>query len=189
MNRKGIVISLIILMVLSLCGCAKENAVNENIKKNNPNTVENVIDSQVKKEDGVEETKPAEGETVQKQEPAVQSVYSKSDIDLDLTALSANMTYAQVSNMMGNPDDYADKVVRFDGYFSSFQDASSDKIFNCCIIPDAQACCAEGLEFVLLDGYSYPQQGQDIMVTGIFKVYYEETFSYCVVENAEIVYI
>ncbi|MBR0385045.1 MAG: hypothetical protein IJI05_00690 [Erysipelotrichaceae bacterium] len=185
MRRTVIMIITGIMLLFSLCGCAEGNPIDTSIKNNNPNTVNNVIDSQIKKETGQQDD-PVSEKDKSPVDTTGSSFYQKQDIDLDLTNMTSNMIFATVSNMMATPDNFADKVVRFSGYFLQSRDASSDKVYNCCIVPDALACCAEGLEFVLLDGYSYPEEGQDIMITGVFRVYYNESFSYCVIENAEI---
>ena len=46
-----------------------------------------------------------------------------------------------------------------------------------CIIADAAACCAEGMEFVLKDNLAYPddypEPGAEITVVGEFQAYEE----------------
>ena len=45
------------------------------------------------------------------------------------------------------------------------------------IIQDATACCAQGMEFVLTDEYSYPDdypdEGSEITVMAVFDTYQE----------------
>ena len=109
-------------------------------------------------------------------------------IDIDLTALSSTMIYSEVSNMMFEPDDYVGKTVKMEGNFSVYHDEASDKYYFACIIQDATACCAQGLEFVLKDSYKfpddYPEVGEEVCVSGVFDTYYESGYYYCTLRNA-----
>ncbi len=187
MIRKLTVLLITVMMLLSSWGCAAGDPISENINKNKPTTVENVIDSQIEKEKG---NNPGNIEDKPAPVPGTnsgQSIYTKSDLDLDLTGMSDNMIYSAVSNMMNAPENYADKIVRFCGYFSTFKNDETGDMVNCCIIPDALACCANGLEFILREG-EYPSEGQNITVTGIFRVYNVGGFNFCKVEEAEVIY-
>ena len=52
-----------------------------------------------------------------------------------------------------------------------------------CIISDATACCAQGIEFVLTEDRKfpeeYPEKGTEITVVGIFDTYMEGSYKYC----------
>lgn len=104
-------------------------------------------------------------------------------IDVDLTSLSSTMVYAEVYNMMTDPDDYLGKTVKMRGSFSVYHDNSTGKNYFACLISDATACCSQGIEFVL-DGdhiypKDYPEIGSEITVTGVFDTYYEGDYMYC----------
>lgn len=64
------------------------------------------------------------------------------DVDVDLTVLSATMVYSEVFNMMTKPEEYIGKSIRMRGEFSYFLDESSGNEYFACIIRDATACCA-----------------------------------------------
>ena len=70
-------------------------------------------------------------------------------------------------------------------------DRSSGNNYFACIIADATACCSQGIEFVLKDDYTYPddypEEGGDICVVGVFDTYQEGEYSYCTLRDAEIV--
>ncbi len=57
-----------------------------------------------------------------------------------------------------------------------------------CIIQDATACCAQGMEFVLTEDYhypeDYPQEGQEIAVVGVYDTYMEGDYKFCTLRNA-----
>lgn len=84
-------------------------------------------------------------------------------IDLDLTKLSSTMVYAEVYNMTTSPEEYIGKTVKMTGSFTIFQATDDygqvipDSLYFACIIADAAACCAQGIEFVLEGDYSYPK--------------------------------
>ncbi len=112
-------------------------------------------------------------------------------IDVDLTLLSATMVYSEVYNMMISPENYIGKTVKMDGSFAFYHDEASDKNYYVCIIADATACCSQGIEFVLTDDYTYPddypEEGGDICVIGVFDTYQEGNNTYCTLRNAKIV--
>ena len=111
-------------------------------------------------------------------------------IDVDLTAMSGTMVYSEVYNMMCNPSDYVGKSVKMRGEFNVFSNNETGKTYYACIIKDATACCAQGVEFIASAKYSfpkdYPQDGEDITVTGIFSTYTEGDTLYCTLKDSEI---
>ena len=109
--------------------------------------------------------------------------------DVDLTELSSTMVYSEVYNMMSNPDDYLGKKVKMSGNFGVYQDQTTNKLYYACLIADATACCAQGIEFVLDGDYSYPDDYPEInsiiTVTGTFDTYEENGYTYCQLINAK----
>ncbi len=109
---------------------------------------------------------------------------------VDLTQLSSTMVYSEVYAMMYEPEEYRGKTVKMRGMFSSFK-GESGQIYNACIVQDATACCAQGLEFELVDGYDYPESGTQITVIGNFDTYQEESngnyYIYIILRDAKLV--
>ncbi len=109
---------------------------------------------------------------------------------VDLTVLSSTMVYSEVFNMMMEPEKYIGKTVKMSGMYSVYYDESKDKYYHACIISDATACCSQGLEFELTEDYKYPddypEEAEDVCVTGIFDTYQEDGYKYCVLKNARI---
>ncbi len=112
-------------------------------------------------------------------------------IDVDLTALSATMVYSEVYNMMTVPDDYIGKVIKMNGSFTVFHDAGSSDYYFACLVKDATACCAQGIEFRLAGEHKfpedYPYEGDEICVIGVYDTYKEGDNTYCTLKNAKIV--
>lgn len=105
------------------------------------------------------------------------------DVDIDLTKLSSTLVYSEVYNMMVSPDQYLGRTVRMKGQFAVYEDPQSNSVYFACVIDDATACCSQGLEFVLEDSYTYPDDypslGTEISVTGEFQTYMEDSNLYC----------
>ena len=111
-------------------------------------------------------------------------------IDVDLTQISSTMIYSTVSNMMQYPDSYLGQHIKLSGQFSVYHDKGGDKYIFSAIIPDATACCSQGIEFVL-DGDpkypdDYPKLDTNITVSGEFNYYKEGVNTYCQLLHAEI---
>lgn len=134
-------------------------------------------------------TKPAETPDLPEQKQT-----GTDEIDVDLTQLSSTMVYSEVYAMVYEPQAYLGKTVKMKGLFTAFEGDAGKVYFNC-IVQDATACCAQGLEFELSDRYvypdDYPQPGEEITVQGTFDMYEEEhdgnSYYYLVLRNAELV--
>ena len=107
-------------------------------------------------------------------------------IDVDLNNLNANVVYAQVFQMMTEPDKFIGKRIRMSGQFNVYAaeegNPSGVTEYYAIIIADAQACCQQGIEFVW-PGHTYPDGFPEVKsnasVTGIFEVYEENGKKYC----------
>ena len=101
------------------------------------------------------------------------------EIDIDLTFMSSTAKFAEVYNMLVSPEEYDGKTIKISGLFSIGQDFNGNQIFGC-IVPDATACCANGIQFIWAGEHlypdDYPKQGDMITVQGIFG--YEKTDDY-----------
>lgn len=123
---------------------------------------------------------PAPSGTVAQPEPS-QPQAGAGDVDVDLTTLSSTMVFAEVSSLMYDPIPYLGQRVRMEGIFSVDHaytmegevDLSQNYFY--CIIEDALACCAQGLEFSLAGDYAYPEdypaEGDTIRVVGTVEFF------------------
>jgi hypothetical protein len=101
-------------------------------------------------------------------------------IDVDLTMLSSTMVYAEVFNIMMNPDDYIGKTIKASGpYVTSLY---QDEAYHFVLVEGADPCCPEGLMFVWNGNHTYPddypEEGTEIEIIGIFKSYDGFDFEY-----------
>ena len=112
-------------------------------------------------------------------------------VDLDLSKLSGTVVYSQVYNMMTGPEPYLGKVIRMAGYYSAYEDTERGVVYHACVIPDATACCAQGIEFVRAGEHvwpdEYPEEGAGIIVTGRLGSYDEDGYTYLHLVDAELV--
>ena len=105
---------------------------------------------------------------------------AKKTAEVDLTRMSATMVYAKVFDMLINPDSYEGRKIRIKGMFDVFefeQNGSMRRSFAC-IVQDATACCAQGMEFILAGNPSYPSGYPDryaeITISGTFHQFEED---------------
>ena len=131
------------------------------------------------------EVSPAESTTVK--QPAV---LDNSIIDLDLTQMSATMIYSTIFNMLIMPEEYVEKNIKLTGWFATYENPQDGKIYFAVIVPDATACCQQGLEFVWTGEHSYPsdypEEGADVTITGRYKLTEEDGITYNYLEASQV---
>ena len=176
---------LAVCMVVSLCGCGKDrekDAGNDASSSNEELSASTESIPTANEQKTPEESKPSQP--------------SAGKVDVDLTVLSSTMVYSEVYNMLYNdPAHYLGKTVKARGEFSIYQLVTDgvlqpDPVSYACIISDAAACCAEGMEFVLEGDYTYPDDypelGTEITVIGEFQSYEENGMTWYHLVNARL---
>lgn len=113
---------------------------------------------------------------------------SSADAEVDLTQLSSTLVFSLVSQMMYEPEDFIGKTVKMEGTLNVFEGES--RPYFACLVADATACCANGIEFQWAGDHAYPEdypaQGDPITVVGTFELYEEDGFQYCQLADAEL---
>ncbi len=179
-------------MVLFLCiflitGCSNKKST-DGKGFNNTNSVDKVIDNQIADEDRKKETTESEeaSSNVESNKDTEDTISGAEDVrntdgtvDYDLTQMSSDMVYATVYQMMVTPEEYEGKTFRIDGNFYATYYEATKKYYFYCVIQDATACCAQGMEFVWENGShiypdEYPEENAEIVVEGTFETYKEE---------------
>lgn len=116
--------------------------------------------------------------------------YTDKDIQLDLSGMSGTVVYSMIYNIMAEPEQYLGKVIRIAGYYSAFENPDLDVIYHSCVIPDATACCAQGMEFVWYGEHKYPDDypefGTNMIVTGRLESYVEGEYMYLHLVDADV---
>lgn len=180
--RKAFCTLLIIMALCSLVACGNKSS-GDAMTNNSPN---NPTPSP-----SISQVQPTEENT---QEADSEPVQNADDIDVDLTKLSSTMVYSEVYNMLYyDPESYYGKAIKMNGVFSIYQMvvdgvAQPDPVAYGCIIADATACCAQGMEFVLEGDFAYPEDypelGTEITVVGEFQPYEENGMTWYHLINA-----
>ena len=193
MMKRIFCLLLAVCMAVSLCACGKDS---EKVAENNTPS----SDGEVSAPAEIIPT-PDEQETQDEQqtpEEPEQTQTSADGVDVDLIVLSSTMVYSEVYNMLYfYPEDYYGKNVKMTGQFNVYQWVDESGIVAdmpvayACIISDATACCAEGVEFVLEGDYTYPDDypelGTEITVIGEFQSYEENGVTWYHLVNARMV--
>ena len=207
--KKRITTILCLALILAMAGCGKNSTANKPVS-NQPAGVKDVLEQGMAEADNnkADDTgQPAENDTQNRQntenqetqtpdpslEPDTDPIPADSadGVDVDLTALSSTMVYSEVYNMMASPEQYIGKTVKMDGLFAYYHDEATGNYYFACIIQDATACCAQGIEFVLTEDYvypdDYPEVDEEICVVGVFDTYQEGDYTYCTLRKAKLV--
>ena len=174
-------------MAVSLCACGKDSEKDAGNDASSSNEKSSASAESI--------PTPKEQETPGESE---QPQASADGVDVDLTVLSSTMVYSEVYNMLYfYPEDYYGKNVKMTGQFNVYQWVDESGIVAdmpvayACIISDAMACCAEGVEFVLEGDYTYPDDypelGTEITVIGEFQSYEENGVTWYHLVNARMV--
>ena len=182
---------LAVCMTLSLCACGKDSE--KDAGNDTPSSDVEVSAPTESIPTPKEQETPDEQQTPEEPE---QTQTSADGVDVDLTVLSSTMVYSEVYNMLYNdPAHYFGKTVKAKGTFSIYQLVTDgvlqpDPVSYACIISDAAACCAEGMEFVLEGDYTYPDDypelGAEITVIGEFQSYEENGMTWYHLVNARL---
>lgn len=181
--KRWIVILLCLVLVFAMIGCG--NSISPGKPGSNQPAE---TDTQNQQNIDSQETQAPEPLS----EPNSDSMPSDSmdGVDVDLTVLSSTMVYSEVYNMLASPDQYIGKTVKMDGLFTYYYDKPTGNYYFACIIQDATACCAQGIEFVLTDEYTYPddypEADAEICVVGVFDTYEEKGDTYCTLREAKL---
>ena len=129
------------------------------------------------------------GSNMKKPSSNTGKVTQASDIDIDLTRLSSTMVYSEVYNMMNSPESYVGKMIRMNGKLAVYK--YPERNYYTCIIKDATACCQQGMEFLWAGNHKYPDdypnEGDGIIVTGVFDIYYEGENKYVQLKDASLI--
>lgn len=178
-------IMIVLLLLLTVTGCGNDGNVANRV--GNGNNVDKVISEQIDKTESENNSSDFEKDASTKPEGGSEerdyiSEKSGNDsviIDYDLTNMSSDMVYAIVYQMMVDPDAYIGKTFRMEGMYYAVYYEPTGKYYHYCIIQDALACCAQGMEFVWGDGShvypdEYPKENTKIVVQGTFETYRED---------------
>ena len=121
-----------------------------------------------------------------------ESVKKDGEVDYDLTVMGADMVYATVYQMMIDPKSYIGKSFKIRGNYYSSYSKDKDVYYHFCMIKDAAACCAQGLELLWADEKmnrheNCPEEDALVTVEGVVETYEEGPNTYGRIKDAKIV--
>ncbi|MBR0420485.1 MAG: hypothetical protein IJI66_15085 [Erysipelotrichaceae bacterium] len=160
---------IIVLLFLSACSSEKESSV---YNGSNTSSVSDVISQQIKEYKGETEDKEPDNDQEEK-DKSVNDFLESEQADLDLSYYSANVMFGKINEMTQDYQDYVGKIIKMKGEYYRFDNPRDNTYFYVCIVKDQTACCSSGLEFILKKGYEYPEQGDQILLQGVFSTYNE----------------
>ena len=175
---------LALVCVFIHAGCSTSSADG---KQPTANTVAETMNEQMAATDG-KDTGSKSTSSASNKAQSKEKTYDK--VDYDLTQMNSDMVYSTIYNMLNTPEDYLGKIVKVKGTMATFHDEQTDQYYYSCVIADAMACCSQGLEFIWGDGThepsEYPEDGADLVVTGVFETYEENNVMYYRLNHATI---
>lgn len=185
LNRKRI--SVCVLCAITLTGCNRDIVTTNTLQQSNK--VEEAIKEQMEPTSTPTETPSPTPTSKEIEESTEVDFWKLPTPDYDLTYMNADMVYSTVSQMMIDPDSFVGKIVKVTGNFWAYKDDDEEEYHIVCIIQDALACCAQGLEFVWDDGShiypdDYPELRTIITVQGTFDYHLEGHILYCTLTEA-----
>lgn len=183
-----------VLLMGSLFACSTQQSVRtgaESTSKDVSDVIEDLAEKQDQENSQVKEENTNEDVQEQAQpETSVRLMDWQGSVDIDLTEMNPTMIYSEVYNMMLDPMAYIGKTIRIFGTYAHAYEEQNQQHYYACVVQDATACCAQGLEFVLDESYiwpdDYPQEGDEVVVTGVLNLYSSDMFKVLQLDNAVI---
>ncbi len=109
---------------------------------------------------------------------------------VDLTGLSAALTYEEVRQMVLTPEDYVGEMISLKGTFTTWYNRDEDKNYFSCMVQEPATGDETGLEFVLAGNPvypdDYPEEGSAITISGLFETYQSGDETFCRLAEAEL---
>lgn len=108
----------------------------------------------------------------------------------DLTGNDLDMNYVIVAMIAEDPKSFEGVKIKLQGVAVDLETTDTSGIDHYVLINDRQACCQQGLQYVLEDkNEKYPKDKEEITVEGVLDVYNSEEipFPLAVIKNAKLV--
>lgn len=108
----------------------------------------------------------------------------------DLTANDAEMNYVIVAMIAEDPKSFEGVKIKLSGIATDLETTDTSGIDHYVLINDRQACCQQGLQYILEDkNQSYPKDKEEITVEGVLDVYNSPDipFPLAIIKNAKLI--
>ena len=163
--KKWIGLAVVLILMMVLTGCGNSGRSGAAHKAGGSKSVNDVLNEGVKKEDeknnGQTGNQTVTGDPSQSGDSGNGSnpaTPKTEGVDIDLTTMSSTMVYSEVNNIVNEPEKYIGKTIKMNGVYAFVYDDSYTKRYDACIIQDATACCASGIEFRTAKDLVYPDE-------------------------------
>ena len=95
------------------------------------------------------------------------------NIDVNLSALSATMLFAEIINIMNSPDDYLGQVIKIHGEYFNYYHEEDNQYIHFVLVFDEMDCCEKRFQFRVNEDFGSPEElfeiGEGIEIIGVFK--------------------
>ena len=108
----------------------------------------------------------------------------------DLTANDADMNYVIVAMIAEDPKSFEGVKIKLQGISTDLETTDTSGIDHYVLINDRQACCQQGLQYILEDkNAKYPKDKEEITVEGVLDVYNSPDipFPLAIIKNAKLI--
>lgn len=108
----------------------------------------------------------------------------------DLTANDADMNYVIVAMIAEDPKSFEGVKIKLQGIATDLETTDTSGIDHYVLINDRQACCQQGLQYILEDkNAKYPKDKEEITVEGVLDVYNSPDipFPLAFIKNAKLI--
>ena len=168
------------------------SVANQTIKKMKEASKEMTADEKKVELDETEEAKEEavdNDESDAKDEDASEESADKG-YDYDLTGNDADMNYVIVAMIAEDPKSFEGIKIKLRGLAIDLETTDTSGMDHYVVINDRQACCQQGLQYILKDkNQKYPKEQEMITVEGELTVFNSEEipFPLAVIKNAKLV--
>lgn len=132
-----------------------------------------------------EDTSSSENESASENESP-----NASGQNYDLTANDADMNYVIVAMIAEDPKSFEGVKIKLQGIATDLETTDTSGIDHYVLINDRQACCQQGLQYILEDKEEkYPKDKEEITVEGVLDVYNSPDipFPLAIIKNAKLI--
>ena len=108
----------------------------------------------------------------------------------DLTANDADMNYVIVAMIAEDPKSFEGVKIKLQGIATDIETTDTSGIDHYVLINDRQACCQQGLQYILEDKEEkYPKDKEEVTVEGVLDVYNSPDipFPLAIIKNAKLI--
>ena len=148
-------------------------------------------DSPSEKTNQGEADSASENESTSENESASENESSNANgQSYDLTANDADMNYVIVAMIAEDPKSFVGVKIKLSGIATDLETTDTSGIDHYVLINDRQACCQQGLQYVLEDkNEKYPKDKEEVTVEGVLDVYNSDEipFPLAIIKDAKIV--